>query len=143
MHEKPRTLQKKTGRARSVRVGAGARQACWRGARVWNNILYPWYEITVSYIYMAMLKYTLLYLLQQMHISPPPPLRAARPDTPPRTWAKPEPPTPLPSIWVRLAWPTTIDRQIAIFCVTSCTDYSYPIANLSDDFEKGASGQNK
>ena len=50
---------------------------------------------------------------------------------------------PLPSIWVRLAWPTAIDRQIATFCVTSCTDYSYPIATLSDDFEKGASGQNK
>ena len=84
---------------------------------------------------------------------PPPPrasqparLRAcalARHGPPARTWAKPEPPTPLPSIWVRLAWPTAIDRQIATFCVTSCTDYSYPIATLSDDFEKGASGQNK
>ena len=50
---------------------------------------------------------------------------------------------PRTPLWVRLAWPTAIDRQIAIFCVTSCTNYSYPIATLSDDFEKGASGQNK
>jgi len=84
---------------------------------------------------------------------PAPPLRASQPV---RLHARPgptrparphvgqtEPPTPLPSIWVRLAWPTAIDRQIATFCVTSCTDYSYPIATLSDDFEKGASGQNK
>ena len=71
--------------------------------------------------------------------------RAPRPDTahPPVRGPNPSPPTPLPSIWVRLVWPTAIDRQIATFCVTSCTDYSYPIATLSDDFEKGASGQNK